>query len=116
MPEDEWHNGNSYQPFRDLFALVRINDNHFESMAPAYSPGGFNRAFGGHVFAQSGYAASKTVREGFVIHVGTSLFLKGIIMFLPSIGDGFESMGLLRLVFLEVSIVFRFLKIIFSFK
>ena len=69
--EEEWHNGNAYQPLRDLFQLVKINDNHFESAAPAYSPGGFTRAYGGHVFAQSAYAASKTVREKFVIHVGT---------------------------------------------
>lgn len=31
MPEDEWHNGNSYQALMELFGLVRINDNHFES-------------------------------------------------------------------------------------
>jgi acyl-CoA thioesterase len=27
------------------------------------------RAFGGHVFAQSAYAASKTIDKGFIIHV-----------------------------------------------
>lgn len=74
MPEDEWHNGNSYQALMELFGLVRINDNHFESARPAYSPGGFTRAYGGHVFAQSAYAAAQTVREGMVVHVSCYLF------------------------------------------
>jgi len=108
MPEEEWYNGNSYQPLKDLFALVRINDNHFESKAPAYSPGGFKRAYGGHVFAQSGYAASKTVREGFVIHVGTS-FSYAILYVFACIGGGLKVWGLLRFFFCQkVEVVLRF--------
>jgi hypothetical protein len=74
MPEEEWHNGNTYQDLKDLLKLVRVNDWHFESASPAYSPGGFTRAFGGHVYAQSAYAAGKTVKEGMVIHVSSLFF------------------------------------------
>lgn len=41
----------------------------FRSLAAPYPPGQGTRAFGGHVYAQSAYAASKTVGSGFVIHV-----------------------------------------------
>ena len=41
----------------------------FRSVAVPYPPGQGTRAFGGHVYAQSAYAASKTVSPGFVIHV-----------------------------------------------
>lgn len=41
----------------------------FRSLATPYPPGQGTRAFGGHVYAQSAYAASKTVGAGFVIHV-----------------------------------------------
>lgn len=41
----------------------------FRSLATPYPPGQGTRAFGGHVYAQSAYAASKTVRPGFVVHV-----------------------------------------------
>ncbi|QDS75990.1 hypothetical protein FKW77_004369 [Venturia effusa] len=74
MPGEEWYNGNSYRPLRELFGLVRINERHFESECPAYSPGGFTRAYGGHVFAQSAYAAAQTVREGMVVHNITGWF------------------------------------------
>lgn len=42
----------------------------FQSLASPYPPGEGKMAFGGHVYAQSAYAASKTVEKGFVIHVG----------------------------------------------
>jgi acyl-CoA thioesterase II len=41
----------------------------FQSLAAPYPPGMREMAFGGHVYAQSAYAASKTVGKGFVIHV-----------------------------------------------
>lgn len=43
----------------------------FRSLAVPYAPGAGVRAFGGHVYAQSAYAASKTVKSGFVIHVSS---------------------------------------------
>lgn len=72
MPE-KWRNGNAYTDFADLMALNKIDKTTFASAAPAYSPGGFTRAFGGHVYAQAAYAAAQTVREGFVLHVCMSL-------------------------------------------
>ena len=41
----------------------------FRSLAASYPPGNGFTAFGGHVYAQAAYAASKTVDRGFVIHV-----------------------------------------------
>jgi acyl-CoA thioesterase len=41
----------------------------FRSLATPYPPGQGTRSFGGHVYAQSAYAASKTVNQGFVVHV-----------------------------------------------
>jgi acyl-CoA thioesterase len=67
MPK--WRNGNEYTAFVKLMSLTKINETTYESACPAYSPGGFTRAFGGHVYAQAAYAAAHTVKEGFVLHV-----------------------------------------------
>lgn len=71
-------------PFVELMALEPLNDSHqpsnatvddperayrFRSRAVPFSPGDGFMAFGGHVYAQSAYAASKTVDKGFTIHV-----------------------------------------------
>lgn len=69
--------------FVELMALERLEDTEashasnkelekierFRSLAAPYPPGHGNRSFGGHVYAQSAYAASKTVQKGFVVHV-----------------------------------------------
>lgn len=68
MPK-AWENGNSYKPFDELMTLVKINDNTYESGFPAFSPGGFTRGYGGHVYAQASWAAAHTVKSGFVLHV-----------------------------------------------
>lgn len=47
----------------------------FQSLAAPYPPGEGQMAFGGHVYAQSAYAASKTVDKGFVIHDMTGTFI-----------------------------------------
>ncbi|KAB8213807.1 thioesterase-like superfamily-domain-containing protein [Aspergillus novoparasiticus] len=47
----------------------------FQSLASPYPPGEGKMAFGGHVYAQSAYAASKTVEKGFVIHDMTGTFI-----------------------------------------
>jgi acyl-CoA thioesterase len=67
----DWHNGNAYTDFTVLMALTKINEKTYESASPAYSPGGFTRAFGGHAYAQAAYAAAHTVKKGFVLHVCT---------------------------------------------
>jgi hypothetical protein len=67
--QEEWENGNAYTPFTALMGLRRLDDWRFESTHPAYSPGGFTRAYGGHVYAQAALAAARTVKKGFVIHV-----------------------------------------------
>jgi acyl-CoA thioesterase len=55
--------------WRLLMALKQTGDNVFESLTPAWPPAPFTRAFGGHVYAQAVYAASKTVEKGLVVHV-----------------------------------------------
>lgn len=56
--------------WKRLMALKEIGDDTFESLTPAWPPAPFKRAFGGHVYAQAVVAASKTVSDGLVVHVG----------------------------------------------
>ena len=68
----------------------------FHSLATPFNPGEGNRAFGGQVYAQSAYAASKTVEKGFVIHDITGSFILGGRLDVPyiytvrHIRDGFK--------------------------
>lgn len=55
-------------------ALKSVEDNVYESITPAWPPAPFKRAFGGHVYAQAVYAASKTVEPGLVVHVRPASF------------------------------------------
>jgi hypothetical protein len=73
-------------PFSELMVLDPLDDNgqqrsiigepervyRFRSRSTPFPPGEGAMAFGGHVYGQSAYAASKTVNRGFVLHV--SLF------------------------------------------
>lgn len=70
-------------PFAELMALDLLDSSNqssvtvdepekvyrFQSRATPFPPGEGAMAFGGHVYAQSAYAASKTVDKGYVIHV-----------------------------------------------
>ncbi|OAX79953.1 hypothetical protein ACJ72_05719 [Emergomyces africanus] len=75
-------------PFIKLMALERLDGNgcydcngscsgngekfqfeRFRALMAPYRPDDFKVAYGGHVYAQSAYAASKTVRKDFVLHV-----------------------------------------------
>lgn len=70
--------------FRQLMALKRRageSFDTFESLTPAWPPAPFKRAFGGHVYAQAVYAASKTVDKGQVVHVCVPLsFLSKVVL------------------------------------
>lgn len=68
--------------FRKLMQLRQIHADTFESVTPAWPPAlppgstiPVSRAFGGHVYAQSAWAASKTVPRGFVVHASLSQIL-----------------------------------------
>ncbi|KAI1611180.1 acyl-CoA thioesterase [Exophiala viscosa] len=61
--------------FNRLMALKQNGDDTFESLTGAWPPGPMKRAFGGHVYAQAMYAASKTVAKGFVVHQMTGYFI-----------------------------------------
>lgn len=57
-------------------SLEKVNDTTFKSLAGTPYASFVNRngeqrprAYGGHVYAQAAYAASKTVPEDFIIHV-----------------------------------------------
>ena len=77
-------------------ALKQTDDNVFESLSPAWPPAPFKRAFGGHVYAQAVYAASKTVEKGLVVHVRSAKILGAIriqnadsgVLWLYIAGDG----------------------------
>ncbi|OAL54522.1 Thioesterase/thiol ester dehydrase-isomerase [Pyrenochaeta sp. DS3sAY3a] len=65
-------------PFDKVIELERIDNTTFRSIVKAYSPtGGENGTYGGHVFAQAAWAATQTVKEGFLIHNITGWFLLG---------------------------------------
>jgi len=59
--------------FKQLMALKEAGEDEFESLTPAWgfavSKDSPPRAFGGYVYAQSVFAASKTVPKGMTIHV-----------------------------------------------
>ncbi|KAK4871188.1 hypothetical protein LT330_000425 [Penicillium expansum] len=77
--------------FVELMSLQRLEDalisfpdstepekiERFRSLATPFNPGQGTRSFGGHVYAQSAYAASKTVSQGLVIHDMTGTFILG---------------------------------------
>lgn len=44
-------------------------ETYFRARRIPFTPSYYPAAFGGHVYAQSGWAASLTVRDGFVLHV-----------------------------------------------
>jgi len=81
--EDELTSPRSFVELMALEQLEEISISHpdtaeperierFRSLAAPYPPGQGTRSFGGHVYAQSAYAASKTVGPGFVVHVSPS--------------------------------------------
>lgn len=65
--------------FVDLMRITELESGgeegvrKFMSLNPAFEPGG-GSAFGGHVYAQSVYAASMTVEEEMVVHVSGMAF------------------------------------------
>jgi acyl-CoA thioesterase len=88
---DEHEEGYPRLSFVELMALkplgtreAKVNPDEpekierFESLAAPYRPGLGTRSFGGHVYAQTAYAASKTVPKGMVIHVGSTVSLDSI--------------------------------------
>lgn len=95
IEEGQWHNGNGYETFVKLMSLEQTGPNSFKSAFPAYSPGGGTRAYGGHVYAQAALAAARTVGEGFVIHVCTSI--EQLLPALPG-SEHCSSSGIQRLV------------------
>ncbi|KAJ5773519.1 Acyl-CoA thioesterase [Penicillium paradoxum] len=90
-PDNDGDEATSPRSFVSLMALERLEEivithpdatkperiERFRSLSTPYNPGGGTRSFGGHVYAQSAYAASKTVSQGLVIHDMTGSFIRG---------------------------------------
>lgn len=66
---------NSETTLVDLFALVKVpgKEGTFMSLTPAWASGGAWSAFGGHVYAQSIWAATQEVPDGQIVHVSRHL-------------------------------------------
>ncbi|KAF2417416.1 acyl-CoA thioesteras-like protein [Tothia fuscella] len=78
VPTPYYNEKGEVVPFAKLMKLEKIDENTFRSTVSAYGPtGGENGAYGGHVYAQSAWAAAQTVKEGFVIHNVTGWFVLG---------------------------------------
>ena len=62
---------NSETSLVDLFALKKVpgKEETYMSLTPAWASGGAWSAFGGHVYAQSIWAAAQEVPDGQVVHV-----------------------------------------------
>lgn len=74
------NDGNEYKPFVELMKLEKINDVTYRSIALPFSPGGdlpgtYDRAYGGHVYAQAAWAACSTVADGMLLHNVTGNFI-----------------------------------------
>jgi acyl-CoA thioesterase len=84
MAPTPYYNANGeVVPFAELMRLEKIDESTFRSTVSAYAPtGGENGAYGGHVYAQSVWAAAQTVKEGFVVHVCQS-FCSCILAAIP---------------------------------
>lgn len=67
------HDGNEYLHFEDMIRVEKVDSMTYKSIALPYSPGGqvndVRRAFGGHVYAQSAWAACQTVDDGYLLYV-----------------------------------------------
>jgi len=62
---------NASTSFLELMALEKVpgKEATYMSKTPAWASGGAWNAFGGHVYAQSAWAAAQEVTEGLVVHV-----------------------------------------------
>lgn len=100
----ETHELASVQSFVGLMALERLEDTEishastnepekverFQSLSAPFPPGEGTRSFGGHVYAQSAYAASKTVGKGFVVHVCSIVLLSCVLTERTNIDKGYD--------------------------
>ena len=80
LPDSDWSRRHQPISFARLIALRSAGKDSsgndiFESLSSGYPPTAVNRTYGGHVYAQAAYAASKTVAKGMWIHNCTCHFL-----------------------------------------
>lgn len=69
-PKPYFNSAGEVVPLAELMSLEAIDSKTFRSRVKAYAPtGSENGAYGGHVYAQSCWAAAQTVPEGMIIHV-----------------------------------------------
>ena len=75
LPDSDWTKRTQPISFKGLMALKPLGNDVFESLSSGYPPTAIFRTYGGHVYAQAAWAASKTVAKGQYIHNITGYFL-----------------------------------------
>ncbi|RMZ81735.1 hypothetical protein DV738_g2128, partial [Chaetothyriales sp. CBS 135597] len=75
LPDSDWAQRRHPISFAHLLSLKQIGPDVFESTSSAYPPMTPPRSYGGHVFAQSAWAAAKTVPKGLVVHNCTGHYI-----------------------------------------
>ncbi|RMZ80813.1 hypothetical protein DV737_g2806, partial [Chaetothyriales sp. CBS 132003] len=75
LPDSDWNQRHHAISFARMIALKPMGGDIFESTSSAYPPMTQPRTYGGHVYAQSAYAAAKTVPKGLFIHNCTGHYL-----------------------------------------
>ena len=75
LPDADWTKRTEPISFKRMIALKPLGNDVFESLSSGYPPTAISRTYGGHVYAQAAWAASKTVAKGQYIHNITGYFL-----------------------------------------
>jgi acyl-CoA thioesterase II len=80
--------GNVHRDFSELMRLEKIDSATYRSITRPYCPGGIHpkaigRTYGGHVYAQAAWAASRTVGEGYILHNISGFFILGGLSDIP---------------------------------
>lgn len=75
LSDSNWRNRKHPTSFARMIAVRALGNDNFESVSSGYPPTATSRTYGGHVYAQAAYAASKTVPAGMFIHSCSGNFL-----------------------------------------
>ena len=59
LPDSDWTKRTKPISFMRLMALKPVGNNTFESLSSGFPPTAIFRTYGGHVYAQAAWAASK---------------------------------------------------------
>lgn len=95
------------QDFAELMAVESIDENTFKSISkpcpgpPRIINGTLHiSTYGGHIYAQSAWAAAQTVGDGFVIHVCILRHSFSQLSLCNFIGDSIHSVSMMGIIFI----------------